>query len=231
MSKEELELTRQELKNSATALAEQSETLKIQRFEQTFFSLLGRYDDIVDGIKINTPKQGRVLNMPEIIEKYGSEAIGYQNRNLRRKLFDVVGESANYHTREELIDICSDFLEENKKYILEPYSGIIQHILYFIDISDIEDRQMYADILKTNLTEEELFFLFYRYLYRHDKTTMSRIIKYGLFENIQNKTQLIDEEIDLQIFEELKQEIELAQTVKERLAENDTPIRVSIDSL
>ncbi len=50
MSKEELELTRKELKNSATALAEQSETLKIQRFEQTFFSLLNLYSEIASKV-------------------------------------------------------------------------------------------------------------------------------------------------------------------------------------
>ncbi|MDD3467670.1 MAG: hypothetical protein PHE67_11020 [Campylobacterales bacterium] len=55
-NKEELELTRQELKNSATALAEQSKTLEIQRFEQTFFSLLELRNKITTEFSFNSAK-------------------------------------------------------------------------------------------------------------------------------------------------------------------------------
>ncbi len=56
------------------------------------------------------------------------------------------------------------------------------------------------------------------------------LIEFDIFKHL-NKDFLFNSSLDLQIFEDLKQELELAQTIKERLAENEMPVRVSLNDL
>lgn len=50
LSRTELELTREELSRSATALASQNKAIELQSFEQTFFSWLNTYRDLLNSI-------------------------------------------------------------------------------------------------------------------------------------------------------------------------------------
>ena len=58
LSRTELELTRQELSKSAAALTSQNKAIKLQSFEQTFFSWLNTYKDLLLSTKgnIKTPQ-------------------------------------------------------------------------------------------------------------------------------------------------------------------------------
>ncbi|MDD3467969.1 MAG: hypothetical protein PHE67_12545 [Campylobacterales bacterium] len=125
MPKKELKLTRKELKNSATALAEQSETLKIQRFEQTFFSLLKLYDEIVAEFRYNS-SNGRIalrerFGFPEFLEKnkYVSKKhtkiiiriIEFlDNANINNKLL-YSGLLRDSFVNEELILLCREIIQ------------------------------------------------------------------------------------------------------------------------
>lgn len=60
LSRTELELTRKELASSATALANQNKAIELQSFEQTFFSWLNTYKDLLYSIK------GKVVSMNSI---------------------------------------------------------------------------------------------------------------------------------------------------------------------
>jgi Putative phage abortive infection protein len=51
LSRNELELTREELSNSATALSAQNKAIELQSFEQTFFSWLNTYHELLKSIE------------------------------------------------------------------------------------------------------------------------------------------------------------------------------------
>jgi hypothetical protein len=118
MSKEELELTRQELKNSATALKEQSETLKIQRFEQTFFSLLKLYDEIVAEFKFDT-RHGRValrerIGFPNFLDN--NEFISKRHIKIIMRIIEFL-DSANINNKLLYSGLLRDSLM-NEEFIL-----------------------------------------------------------------------------------------------------------------
>lgn len=76
MSREELELSREELRKSAEALEAQNKSIDKQNFEQTFFSWLNTYSDVLASIELSyrpsifvgTPSGGRSSD-PEIIRR------------------------------------------------------------------------------------------------------------------------------------------------------------------
>ncbi len=56
LNKTELSLSRDEFSKSAKALAEQAKILEIQKFESTFFSLLGQHNRLLDKITYTPPQ-------------------------------------------------------------------------------------------------------------------------------------------------------------------------------
>jgi len=216
MSKEELELTRQELKNSATALAEQSETLKIQRFEQTFFSLLSLYREITVGL-ITQYLNNRNPLKPIIEEKHGKDAIEHLLHQLRTK----VTEGSQHGSRTPKYDLLETFRELYKKFLrgeeqhFTRYIKTLYRILEFIDSADIDDKQIYANLLKDQLSQSELcFLLYYAIGISDDNMAMYVLINnYDILEDL-NHNYLINKDVDLKIFEELKRDIESANVAK-----------------
>lgn len=49
----ELELTRQEMEEQTAEFEKQNETLKIQRFENTFFNMLSQFQEVVNNLKVS----------------------------------------------------------------------------------------------------------------------------------------------------------------------------------
>lgn len=225
MSKEELELTRQELKNSATALAEQSETLKVQRFEQTFFSLLDLYSKNLAELTFfqKTDKKAIALFYDHLKSYSKSEIIdGYSGKIIKTEM--LYGDLNGFDKQFEA------FAKAYNEYLAH-YFRIIYHILKFVDAANIINKQTYANLLRAQLSTAEILLLFYNGISSFGREKMLPLMfRYDLLQHIDYGL-LYNREVDLQIFEELRENIELAQTVKERLSENEKPIKMSLDEL
>ncbi len=61
LSRNELELTRVELANSALALNAQNKAIELQSFEQTFFAWITTYRDLISTISTTTPPEKRIV--------------------------------------------------------------------------------------------------------------------------------------------------------------------------
>lgn len=201
---------KEELEDTRKVLTEQSETLKIQRFEQTFFSLLSLYREITSNLHFKHSYEQRKAGTIIIEDnKDGKAVIEHLNHLMRLKV--TVGseqgqKKANYDSIESLNRLYIDFNRENERYFMH-YVKTIHRILEFLDGADIKNKQIYANLLKDQFSQAEVQFLFYNSICTVDKgNTLGMLIKYNIFEDI-NKNHLVDKEIDLQIFEELKQNI------------------------
>ncbi len=200
MSKEELALTRKELKNSANALQGQSETLKTQRFEQTFFSLLDTYHKSCNSIVFREEKGNMALKMllDELhcfLRNYLDPVQEYyiKPRRYESEYTEITGMKSKF----------DEFKARASSYLMS-FFETTKVILKFIDSPTSENKQVYADIFRAQLSAHETVLLFYYAICNSSESNMLELsIKYDFFKYL-DKSLLANQEIDLKIFAELQ---------------------------
>lgn len=159
----EFQLQRDELKETREVFIEQSKTLKQQRFESTFFSLIELYNKII-------------LNFNQI------------NNNYFKKLKDEFESSIkcdNEITHEMALKYYVDVFYKNKDE-LNSYFRTIYRILSFIENSNLDEKEKfsYVKILRALLSENELLFIYYNAETKNGRKFYPIILKYNLLKHL-----------------------------------------------
>lgn len=195
----ELRYSRLELERSATALTDQSDTLKIQNFETTFFNWLNLHHNIVEGVRANVTSTRRSTSMNQLttsntITYIGRENIGRYYRQLKED------HSANNTTS---IETYKKFHHDLGVGILSHYFYNLYHLVKFA-CEGHDDR--YIDIIRSQLSPIELVFLFYncQYFAQNGNDKFKTLVeKTGLFKAFSQsdmKNLLFDPENDIQFY-------------------------------
>ena len=194
---EELGLQRKELEHAVAALEEQSTTMGLQRFENTFFQLMRVHTEAVSALSM----------------RVGTTAQKEEGRRcLWRKRRDLEDELEGFHVDELEIDMrlegyrrwiangCEKVLHNRRS---EPHLGHyfrqLYHIIKFVDESELEDQAKceYANLAKAQLDNDELMLLAYSGLSAHGKNFKPLIEKYSLLANLAPGSLLHKEHSDL----------------------------------
>lgn len=204
LQRKSLEVQQKELKQNTQELAlqreefkEQNKTLKLQRFENTFFNMLSLQQEITNNIKYSynetdyTPYQLEELNMTE------NKRIFISGREVFEHLYNL-----------ELIPTIkeeglSGFITMQSLNLFDHYFLHVYRIMKFVDetnlLDDETEKYSYISTLRATLSRYELIFLFYNEL---SFPSFKKLIEeYSLFDNI-NKRSLIASEkecIDVQL--------------------------------
>ncbi len=144
LQRKELSDTRQVLKNQQMEMTEQNKTLELQRFENTFFSLLDTFNGIIGTLVINenftAPVRGRSIFRDGQTKATLSRALSINN------------------------GIDQWFLR--KDTVFGPYFRMIYNILLFIERSEFvlekgnyPNKQFYVHLLRDQLTSHEVLYL------------------------------------------------------------------------
>ena len=147
-----------------------------QQFEASFFSLLQNHRSILlslayDKVKGNDfmNKVSEELQVRLMDREYDLDSITYENR---------------FH--EEDI-VCSIYEQVYNIYgsQLGHYFRNLYHILSYVEHSSVKDKKQYIDLVQGQLSNSELFVLFYDGLSRYGKKRMYPLLEsYGLLENV-----------------------------------------------
>jgi hypothetical protein len=159
LQREELGAQREELQLTREEFHEQNTTLRMQRFENTFFNLLRFHYDIVEklGRVDESSRQffGRMYNALETRQ-------GYDLDRKRKGTFDPdMSDSALFIE----VSFPEVFIENQAD--LGHYFRNLYHILRFVHTSPVlttSERQFYARIVRAQLSSHELVLLFYNAL-------------------------------------------------------------------
>ncbi|WP_406944505.1 putative phage abortive infection protein [Halobacillus sp. SY10] len=186
----ELELQREELKNSIVVLElqkneledtkkefiEQNRTMNIQRFENTFFNMMSFLNDITEEFE-SANENGQLVK--------GRKAFQFLHDFLFRKYANGSGrinfknQYENYYTQ--------------KQHMFGHYFRHIYRTLKLIDEADVPDKHTYIGILKARLSTYELLFILYNSISKYGEEKMLPLIKkYKLLDNM-NENMLITE--------------------------------------
>ncbi|MBW1294969.1 putative phage abortive infection protein [Aquimarina litoralis] len=180
---EEFELQRQELELTRQVFTEQRDTLKLQQFESTFFSLLNLHHQIVDGIDIDTTKGGSLYDFKK------EKDVTLTGRDCFQYFFQEFEEmyASRYDEKNELDRIQKSYIDfyVNHQTDLGHYFRNLYNILKFVHKKNPGDNFFYANLLRAQLSSSELLMLFYNCLSKFGNRKFKPLIEeYHFLQNM-----------------------------------------------
>ncbi len=203
MQREELELQREELRETRGELSAQREefqtqndTLKRQRFENTFFNMLQLQQQITDNITFSyiVNKENFGWQHSNTIPRYSEVKMECTGREVFRTSFeeaphDLSDEESVYGMRGMLKEKGMQGYEDYfTPTYFDHYFRHMYRIIKFIDTSDLikdDDRYQYATLVRAQLSRYELAWLYYNGLSVYGRDKFKPLIeKYSLLQNL-----------------------------------------------
>lgn len=204
LQREELALNRKEMEEQTAEFEKQNETLRIQRFENTFFNMLRQFQEVVNSLSITYRSGGETL-----------EALG-------REVFKCAFE--------ENVFVCVDIptgnnpqmyfygmskvIEEEKlngyckadvPTKFDHYFRLLYRILKFVRdtplITSFDDEYEYTSMLRAMLSRYELVWLYYNGLSEYGVDKFKPLIeRYAMLKNL--REDLLVEGVDVGHYED-----------------------------
>lgn len=171
LQRKELSLTREELVAQRQELTNQNNTMRQQRFENTFFQMLSLHNEIVRSVEIGS----------------GSKQLtGRSAFELLRSDFITNGDGK--YLKDAGIDRINEIylkFHQKNQHRIGHYFRNLYTIIKFVDESDVESKKLYTNIVRAQLSSYELFFLFYNCLSEMGKEKFKRLVEeYALLKNL-----------------------------------------------
>lgn len=159
LQREELAETRQVLSRQAEELSEQNKTLLRQRFESTFFSLISLHDENVGRLVAVLPHMSKGAQGRRVFKGI----ITCYNSDVSKKSRDLEGDTLDNLMRISIFKTVIGHLRSG----LSQYFKSIQTILALLEslekqnVISARDIGLYAEIFKSQLSDQEVQVLFY----------------------------------------------------------------------
>lgn len=189
----ELELTRKEMEEQTAEFEKQNETLRIQRFENTFFNMLSQFQEVVNNLSITTR-----VNM-ETIDLAGRDVFPV----LFKKATVYVDIPKGEKTRQGFYGMgyaiknlgLEGYMHSEQPTLFDHYFRLLYRILKFVKTSPLitrfEDEYEYTSILRATLSRYELVWLYYNGLTYGRNKLKPLIERYAMLKNLR-KDLLVD---------------------------------------
>ncbi len=172
-----LQLQKEEIAQTNKELKEQNKTIMLQRFENTFFSMLELQQTIVNELR------------------YEFVNVEYKGRNVLSVIYKQIKNKAYVDNRLTLEDSIEKYLQCYYTYvfngILDHYFRYLYRIIKLVDESQCltnVEKYNYLCLLRAQLSKDELLMLFYNGLSDYGNEKFKPLIeKYALFKNIRSE--------------------------------------------
>lgn len=203
LQREELQLTREELEGQRHEFEEQNETLRLQRFENTFFQMLSLRSEIisetsiVEGMGTYSQREikGREILSCSLYPKYRN---GINSEKKAGRAIDMSKLYDGLYRESQLLGICFRTLYEIVKLIDENE----------VHKNNADGKQRYVNLVRSQLSNYELLVLFYHCFFsEHGAKFKPYIFKYDLLDNLPWHD-LIDETAHRLLYDQQKIEYE-----------------------
>lgn len=151
-----------ELAKSSQALEDQSNSLIIQNFENTFFNMINLHNEIINNIKIEGS-----LSTEELVHNMDSQTRIIKPTFIKKEAIKVILNNLNdFSYRDEhkyrKFNKVYDLFHDKYQNIVGHYFGNIYQILKFISTNKyINDKKKYSDLFRAQFSSNELELLFY----------------------------------------------------------------------
>lgn len=156
IQRKELEETRHELRGQKEQMELQNKTLSLQSFENTFFQLLRLHNDIVSAIDLQRSNSGEVIakgrDCFEKFYRYFKERWEAENpKDMSAVELERIGKTyVAFYSKAE-----SD---------VGHYFRSLYNIVKFVDTASVENKRLYTNLIRAQLSSFEVALLFYNAL-------------------------------------------------------------------
>lgn len=179
LQREELSLQREELRLTRDEIKNQNDAIKHQNFESTFFQMLRLHNDIVSSIDIRAIS-GDVTSGRDCFTNFSTSLTGTY-RNFDR----IFGVHDDLDERQRTEIVYREFWKQNQ-YKLGHYFRYLYTVFKFIKESEVENKRLYTNMVRAQLSDHELLLLFYNCLYKYGVEKFKPIAeKFALFDNLE----------------------------------------------
>jgi len=205
ISNTELSLSRDEFKNSVTALNSQVEQSSYQRFETTFFNMLSLQVEILNSLSFNSKSLNSRKNFNEE-NTVGRDVFG----SILRWIDDTEDESNSLRHYDDF--------QSAENQVVGHYFRNLYQILKFVNNSliTIEEKTKYIRILRAQLSSNELGLLLFNCLSSKvdDGQFRDLLIKYSFLEHVVLSTIAYDEGFHVSIIKVFISENDINKYIK-----------------
>lgn len=140
-----------------------------QIFENTFFQLLKSHRDLVGGLDLIEAESGRQ----------------HQGHDVFRLMIEKFKANLNGDRTVENVKQVWESFSQHFKYDINHYFRMMYHIVRYIDISDVEEKYLYIQILRSSLSEGEIALLALNCDYGEGRQKFKYLVeKYALLHNL-----------------------------------------------
>lgn len=165
LQRKELSLTHEELKGQKEQLEEQNKTLKIQRFENTFFNMLSQFQEVVSGITYT-------LDFGEKTKVYKGRELfyeGFENLEVKTRQESSFDENSRFDSLRECIEKegLQGYASVEMPTYFDHYFRLLYRILKFVEKTDLigkdndKEKYVYTSMIRAMLSRYELVWLYY----------------------------------------------------------------------
>lgn len=186
LQREELALTRQEMEEQTAEFEKQNETLRIQRFENTFFNMLSQFQEVVNNLSVSARVKGEnvVLTGRESFQELFERAVVYIPNPQRD------GEFVGIRGMKAVLDTygLEGYMQSEVPTQFDHYFRLLYRILKFVKTSPLinrfEDEYEYTSILRATLSRYELVWLYYNGFTYGNNKLKPLIERYAMLKNL-----------------------------------------------
>jgi len=183
---------KKELEESQKILRTQNEVMTKQQFETTFFNMINLHNQIVIQMSIiyNVPDEyGNILKRKEVTVG-GRECFVRFYMEFRDEYYNQLGKKNNYSESRQFIDYVYNSFFEKRETILGHYFRNLYHIVKFVHNSNISNQKEYTNILRAQLSTQELLLLHFNCLSQYGAKFKPLVEDYSLLKNISGHSEL-----------------------------------------
>lgn len=179
LQRKELELTRDELRGQKETLQAQNNQLAHQAFESTFFQMAKLHIELLNSIEI---VERHIVGDPAHTIKGAS--CFFHAWNSYRESFTARAEKENVEVRRQQIAAAYASFWEAHETKFGHYFLSLYNIIKFIHNSNALDKKFYTNIVRAQLSGQELLIIFYDGIYNTESKFTPLIEEYSLLKHL-----------------------------------------------
>lgn len=206
LQRKELSLTHEELKGQKEQLEEQNKTLKIQRFENTFFNMLSQFQEVVSGITYT-------LDFGEKTKVYKGRELfyeGFENLEVRNRQESSFDENSRFDSLRECIEKegLQGYASVEMPTYFDHYFRLLYRILKFVEKTDLigkgkdndKEKYVYTSMIRAMLSRYELVWLYYNGLSSYGNQKLKPLIeKFCMLKNLRTELLCYSNDSDMEL--------------------------------
>jgi len=213
LQRKELKLQRDELRDTRKEFETQNETLKLQRFENTFFNLLNQHHQIVNAIDFRYYKSKEKDGM------YIAEMLSGKSED--KEIVTIIGRDVFRYKYNKMINDIKDSPKNYENIYMNHYESaqtdfghyfrnlyrmikIVDQADFFYDTNKVAQKNIfeikykYTSIIRTQLSDYELLWLFYNCLSPNGIDKFKSLVEnYTIMKNLPRNLVAIPEHLNL----------------------------------